>query len=60
MLEAVAVALIKMQIRVVAVQSALLAQAAAEREALALQLLCYPRGVQQEVVETGPTATSQA
>ena len=40
--------------------SAMLAQAAAEREALALQLLCYPRGVQQEVVETGPTATSQA
>ena len=41
-----AVPLIIKQIHVVAFQSAMLAQAAAEREALALQLLCYPLGPQ--------------
>ena len=51
---------ILVQTLVVINPSAMLDQAAAEREALALQLLCYHRGVQQEVAETGPTATSQA
>ena len=54
------VALIIKQIHVAVVLSALLAQAGAEREVLALLLMYRRRGPRREMVEMEPTAISLA